>query len=218
MRLKILNKVGVIDYDAGNTKSVIKALEYLGCDVVLSADRNALKDCGRIILPGVGAYYDAMQELKKRELTDTVMELVASGRPFLGICLGMQLLFDSSTEVIGSDRDDHVEGLGILKGTVKKFTGLSEGLKIPHMGWNSLTVKESPAKLLKGLGDSPYVYFVHSYYLDAADKSEVAATTEYGITFDSSVAKDNIFGCQFHPEKSGAVGLAILNNFCSMKD
>lgn len=217
MRLRVLSKVGVIDYDAGNTKSVIKALEFLGCDVMLSSNKTELKNCDKIILPGVGAYFDAMQKLKDRELTDTIKELIKSGRNFLGICLGMQLLFEYSEENIGTDTDS-VQGLGILPGRIKKFNELPAEMKIPHMGWNSLQIQEQPAKLLANIGEKPYVYFVHSYYLQASDRNTVAATTEYGLTFDSSVAKDNIFGCQFHPEKSGTVGLKILENFCNMKE
>ena len=211
-----MSKVAVIDYDAGNTLSVIKALEFLGMDVELTRDADRLRRCERIIFPGVGAYFDAMQKLKEYNLTDTVRELALSDTPFLGICLGMQLLFDSSEENIGSDvTDGEIDGLKLLRGNIRLFKGI-EPRKIPHMGWNSINIIKGDSRLFKGLPESPYVYFVHSYYLNAKDRSEVLATADYGITFDCAIEKGNLFGCQFHPEKSGDVGLDILKNFCEV--
>ena len=211
-----MSKVAVIDYDAGNTLSVIKALEFLGMDVELTRDAKALRSCEKVIFPGVGAYFDAMQKLKEYKLTDTVKELALSDTPFLGICLGMQLLFDSSEERIGSDNADRdVDGLKLLRGNIKLFKDI-EPYKIPHMGWNSVNVVKPDSRLFKGLPASPYVYFVHLYYLKAEDRSDVLATADYGITFDCAVEKGNLFGCQFHPEKSGDIGLEILKNFCNV--
>ena len=211
-----MSKVAVIDYDAGNTLSVIKALEFLGMDVELTRDAKALRSCEKVIFPGVGAYFDAMQKLKEYKLTDTVKELALSDTPFLGIRLGMQLLFDSSEERIGSDNADRdVDGLKLLRGNIRLFKDI-EPYKIPHMGWNSVNVVKPDSRLFKGLPASPYVYFVHSYYLKAEDRSDVLATADYGITFDCAVEKGNLFGCQFHPEKSRDIGLEILKNFCNV--
>lgn len=213
-----MNKTAVIDYDAGNTDSVIKALEFLGQDVILSADPAILADADRIILPGVGAFYDAMCKLDERGLIETIKKLVSTGVPFLGICLGMQLLFEQSDETIGcpDTAATSIRGLGILPGSITRFSPMSD-LKIPHMGWNSLSITDRGRRLFEGIDEEPYVYFVHSYYLKAAERSDVAAVTDYGISFDSAVNRDNIFGCQFHPEKSGSVGLKILDNFCRFK-
>ncbi len=211
-----MSKVAVIDYDAGNTLSVIKALEYLGTDVELTRDADTLRKCEKVIFPGVGAYFDAMSKLREYRLTGLINELIKSGTPFLGICLGMQLLFDSSEETIGSDNyAKEVDGLKLLRGRIKLFNNI-EPLKIPHMGWNSINIINRDSQLFKELPESPYVYFVHSYYLEAADRSDVLATADYGITFDCAVEKGNLFGCQFHPEKSGDIGLSILKNFCSI--
>jgi len=211
-----VSKVAVIDYDAGNTLSVIKALEFLGMDVELTRDAKVLRSCEKVIFPGVGAYFDAMQKLKEYKLTETVKELALSDTPFLGICLGMQLLFDSSEESIGSGSDEgNIEGLRLLRGNIKLFKDL-EPYKIPHMGWNSINAVKPDSRLFKGLPASPYVYFVHSYYLKAENREDVLATADYGITFDCAVEKGNLFGCQFHPEKSGDVGLEILKNFCEV--
>ncbi len=211
-----MSKVAVIDYDAGNTLSVIKALEFLGMDVELTRDAKMLRSCEKVIFPGVGAYFDAMQKLKEYKLTETVKELALSDTPFLGICLGMQLLFDSSEESIGSGSDvGDIEGLRLLRGNIKLFKNI-EPYKIPHMGWNSINAVKPDSRLFKGLPASPYVYFVHSYYLKAENREDVLATADYGITFDCAVEKGNLFGCQFHPEKSGDVGLEILKNFCEV--
>ena len=215
-------KVGLIDYEAGNTNSVSKALEYLGADVCLSNKPNELKNCDRIVFPGVGAFHDAMCKLEKYGLISVIHELVDSGVPFLGICLGMQLLFDESTETIGADAGTTaVKGLSILHGRIERFDGdilAKEDLKIPQIGWNSIDIIKKDSKLYRGIDDGAYVYFVHSYHLKCTDRSDVASTTVYGSIFDSSVEHDNIFGCQFHPEKSGEIGLKILSNFIRFAD
>ncbi|MCR4717496.1 MAG: imidazole glycerol phosphate synthase subunit HisH [Lachnospiraceae bacterium] len=197
--------IAIIDYDAGNIMSVNKALIHLGEETSLTRDKDVLMAADKVILPGVGSFGDAMEKLKSYDLVDVIKEIAKSGKPFLGICLGLQLLFESSDESPG------VDGLGILKGSIKHIPP-KEGLKIPHMGWNSLEIKDDQP-LFKGVDNGSYVYFVHSYYLDAADKNDVAATTNYSVEIDASVRRDNIFACQFHPEKSGEVGLKILKNF-----
>lgn len=200
--------VAIIDYDAGNIKSVEKAFQYIGEDTVLTRDYHVLKQADRVVLPGVGSFGDAMEKLKRYDLISPIQELVASNVPFLGICLGLQLLFRSSDESKG------VKGLDLVDGEIIKIPE-KEGLKIPHMGWNNISIK-SGARLFEGIEGKPYVYFVHSYYLEADHKEEVAATTEYSVTIDASVEKKNLFACQFHPEKSGEVGLQILRNFAKM--
>ena len=197
--------IAIIDYDAGNIKSVEKAFLSLGQEVVLTRDPEILKQADRVVLPGVGNFKDAMEKLESFHLVEPIKEVVASGKPFLGICLGLQLLFEGSDEAPG------VKGLGILPGVVKKFPE-TVGVKIPHMGWNNITASPN-ARLFKNLSDEPYVYFVHSYYLEAANRDDVAATCNYILDFDASVEHDNIFACQFHPEKSSTTGLKILKNF-----
>lgn len=199
--------IAIIDYDAGNIKSVEKALNYLGQDVLITRDPDEILASDKVILPGVGAFGDAMDKIKKYQLKNTICDVIDKGTPFLGICVGQQLLFESSEE-------GNVAGLGILKGQIVRFQE-TEGYKIPHMGWNSLNVKEG-ATLFKGLSDHPYVYFVHSYYLKAQNKEQVCATSDYITTIDAAVERDNLFACQFHPEKSGAVGLKILENFVTL--
>ena len=202
--------VAIIDYDAGNIKSVEKALQYLGEDAVITRDRDMILGADRVILPGVGAFGDAMDKLRTYGLDKVIHEVVADHTPFLGICLGLQLLFESSEESEG------VEGLGILKGKVVRLPE-DQNLKIPHIGWNSLKYP-NPGRLFTGIPQDSYVYFVHSYYLDAENCSDVATKTEYGISFDSSVAvpEINLYATQFHPEKSGRVGLKILENFAKL--
>ena len=209
--------IGVIDYEAGNTLSVIKALEYLGKKVELTNDPDKLLSCDHIVFPGVGAYYDAMEKVRKYGLISTIKTAVDKDIPFLGICLGMQLLFDESEEVIGCDDPEAkaIKGLGILPGKIKRFKE-TQGFKIPHMGWNSLDIANKASRLFKGITDNTFVYFVHSYYLKAEDPSCIAAQTDYINVFDSAVEKGNVFGCQFHPEKSGDQGLEILKNFCEI--
>lgn len=202
--------IAIIDYDAGNLKSVEKALQYLGEECIVTRDKEKLLKADKIILPGVGAFGDAMEKLHKFGLVDVIHKLVKENKPFLGICLGLQLMFESSEEGPG------VKGLGLLPGKIVKFPE-KEGFKIPHMGWNSIDVKEG-SRLFKGVSNNSYVYFVHSYYLQAENENDVAATTEYITHVHASVEHDNIFACQFHPEKSGDVGLKILENFAKIRD
>ena len=213
-----MSRIAVIDYDAGNTMSVMNALKSLGIEVVLSNKPEILLNSERIIFPGVGAYADAMDKLRKYNLIEVIKEVVANGTPFLGICLGMQLLFDNSTENAEDFGKEKIDGLGILPGTISGFKENEsfKGLKVPHMGWNSLEITKKGSRLLKNIPDGSFVYFVHSFYLNAENRDDVAATAEYGINFDVAVEKDNIFGCQFHPEKSGDIGMAILKNFCEI--
>ena len=201
--------IAIIDYDAGNLRSVEKALLSIGEETIVTRKHDEILAADKVILPGVGAFGDAMRKLKEYGLVDTIHEAVDSGKPFLGICLGLQLLFRRS------DESDGVEGLSILPGEILRIPDAPE-IKIPHIGWNSLEVSEG-ARLFRGLGENPYVYFVHSYYLKADDDSIVAATAEYGGTFiHASVQKDNVYACQFHPEKSGSVGMQILKNFAAL--
>ena len=200
--------IAIIDYNAGNLKSVEKALHFLGQECVVTRDFHEIEQADKVILPGVGAFGDAMGQLKKYELDKVIREVTEKETPFLGICLGLQLLFE------GSDESQGVEGLHILDGAIRRIPD-RPGLKIPHIGWNSLNLQNN-GRLFAGLEEHPYVYFVHSYYLQAKDEQIVKATTEYSTTIHSSVEKDNIFACQFHPEKSGDVGLAILKNFAQL--
>lgn len=197
--------IAIIDYDAGNLKSVEKAVCHIGARSVITRDAAVIKKADKVILPGVGAFGDAMDKLRKFELTDTLKEVAGSGTPFLGICLGLQLLFPFSEET------EAVEGLSVLEGGIYRIPE-KEGLKIPHIGWNSIKITPG-ARLFKGMEGEPYVYFVHSYYLRAKHREEVAATTEYGVTIHAAMEKGNLFACQFHPEKSGEAGLKILDNF-----
>lgn len=197
--------IAIIDYDAGNLKSVEKALIKLGAEPVVTRDADLILQADKVILPGVGAFGEAMEKLESFGLVDVIHKVVEKGTPFLGICLGLQLLFEYSEEKEGC------KGLSILKGGIKRIPD-APGLKVPHMGWNSLTVTEG-AKLFRNLPADLYVYFVHSYYLKAEEPEIVAAATEYGVTIHASVEKDNVFACQFHPEKSSIVGLTILDNF-----
>ena len=200
--------IAIIDYDAGNLKSVEKALVSLGEDTVITRDFSEILKADKVILPGVGAFGDAMAQLKKYELDKVVHEVAAMEKPLLGICLGLQLMFESSEETPG------VEGLHLLDGHIHRIPD-AEGIKIPHIGWNSLGFpKES--RLFKGIPERAYVYFVHSYYLKAAEEEIVAATTEYSTHIHAAVEHGNIFACQFHPEKSSTVGLQILKNFASL--
>lgn len=200
--------IAIIDYDAGNLKSVEKALTYLGEAATITRNRERILKADKVILPGVGAFGDAMEKLHSFGLVEVIKEVVERKKPLLGICLGLQLLYDSSDESTG------VDGIGVLKGKILRIPDC-DGLKIPHMGWNSLEIKPG-AKLFKGIANQSYVYFVHSYYLEADNRDEVAATTNYSTLIHASVEKDNIFACQFHPEKSGEVGLKILKNFADL--
>ena len=200
--------IAIIDYDAGNIKSVEKALQKLGAEVIITKDAEVILSADKVILPGVGAFGDAMSNLKKYGLVEVIQKVVEKGTPFLGICLGLQLLFERSDETPG------VEGLGILKGEILRIPE-SGDLKIPHMGWNSLHLQNN-GRLYKGLEENSYVYFVHSYYLKAEEEEIVKATTEYSVNIHASVEKGNVFACQFHPEKSSDVGLKILQNFVEL--
>ena len=198
----------IIDYDAGNLRSVEKAIALLGGDPVITRDRETILKADHVILPGVGAFGDAMEKLNQYGLTEVVREVAQAGIPLIGICLGMQLLFERS------DESDGVPGIGVLEGDIIKIPD-TPGLKIPHMGWNSLEIRPG-TRLYEGIENGSYVYFVHSYYLKARDEAIVAASTEYGCHIHASVEIGNVFGCQFHPEKSSTVGLSILKNFLSV--
>ena len=200
--------IAIIDYDAGNIRSVEKALMHLGYETCLTRNHDRILQADHVILPGVGSFGDAMERLNQYGLTETIREVVRKGTPFLGICLGLQLLFAESEEAPG------VPGLGILAGRIRRIPA-AEGLKIPHMGWNSLHLS-GDGRLFRDIPDDTYVYFVHSYYLDAEDKGIVKASAEYGVTIDASVEQGNVFACQFHPEKSSTMGLRMLSNFASI--
>ena len=200
--------IAIIDYDAGNLRSVEKALQALGEETVITRDRDEILSADRVILPGVGAFGDAMEKLHQYGLVEIIRQVVQKGTPFLGICLGLQLLFEESEESQG------VPGLGILKGKIRRIPN-TPGLKIPHMGWNSLILRPG-TRLFSGLGEDPYVYFVHSYYLEAADPEIVAASADYGVVIHAAVETGNVFACQFHPEKSSDTGLQILKNFIGL--
>ncbi len=200
--------IAMIDYDAGNIKSVEKALTALGETVVITRDKDTLLGADKVILPGVGAFGDAMAKLRKYELEQVIHEIVDRQTPFMGICLGLQLLFEASEEA------PEVSGLGILKGRITKIPE-NTALKVPQIGWNSLKFPNR-GKLFEGIAEDSYVYFVHSYYLQAEDPKIVTATTEYVTQIHASVEKGNVYACQFHPEKSSDVGLKILKNFVSL--
>ncbi|MBX7149494.1 imidazole glycerol phosphate synthase subunit HisH [bacterium] len=199
--------IAVIDYEMGNLKSVSKALESQGASVTVTRDPSVIKNASKIVLPGVGAYGMCMDNLKKFGLVEVIKESIASGKRFLGICLGLQLLFEESEEF------GPIQGLGVLKGKVKKFKG---DLKVPQIGWNTVNAKKG-STLFKDIENNSRFYFVHSYYVEPQDKSLIASTTPYGIEYCSSVEKDNIVAVQFHPEKSQATGLKMLKNFVELK-
>lgn len=197
--------IAIIDYDAGNLRNVEKAFRFLGEEAAVTADREVILSADSVVLPGVGAFGDCMASITRKGLDSAIREVIARGTPFLGICLGMQLLFEESEESPG------VKGLGILGGKIRRIP--DRGLKIPHMGWNDIDCR---GRLFEGL-TRPYVYFVHSYCLDAADKSVVSATAEYGVTIEAAVERGNLFAAQFHPEKSGEAGLRMLKNFAAVR-
>lgn len=201
--------IAIIDYGAGNLQSVKKALDFIGAESVITDDPETINACDKILLPGVGSFGDAMASMRAKNLVETVKQNALSGKAFLGICLGLQLLFEESEESPG------VKGLGIFKGKIRKFPA-DMGLKIPHIGWNSLEIKQKDT-IFKDIPENSYVYFVHSYYLEAEEPDTVATVTNYGIDFHSAVGRNNIFATQFHPEKSGDVGLQMLRNFASME-
>lgn len=200
--------IAIIDYGAGNIQSVSKALKHIGCDAFITRDKEQILKADGAVLPGVGSFGDTMNTMKAYGIKDTVIEYTKSGKPFLGICLGLQLLFPASEE------SPEAKGLRIFDGTITKIPS-GEGLKIPHIGWNSLDIKKKDG-LFKGIDNNPYVYFVHSYFLNATDKNIVSAQTEYGVTIDAAVEMGNVFATQFHPEKSGETGLKILKNFADI--
>jgi len=200
--------IAILDYDAGNLKSVYKALQFLGQEAEITRDAEKIRRADKVILPGVGSFGDAMKKLEEYHLTEIIHETVQAGKPFLGICLGLQLLFEESEESPG------VKGLGVLKGKILRIPE-KDGLKVPHIGWNSLELEHN-GRLFEHIPQQSYVYFVHSYYLKAEEEQTVTASTEYGVHIHASVEKDNVFACQFHPEKSGETGLAILKNFAGI--
>ena len=200
--------IAIIDYDAGNIKSVEKALNYLGEEAIITRDHDEIVNSDKVILPGVGAFADAMEKIRHYGLEETIHEVVEKNIPFLGICLGLQLMFESSDEGPG------VKGLGLLPGKILRIPK-SGDLKIPHMGWNSLKFQNN-GRLFKGIPEDSYVYFVHSYYLKAADEAIVTATTEYSTHIHASVEQGNVYACQFHPEKSSDIGIQILKNFVEL--
>lgn len=200
--------IAIVDYDAGNIKSVEKALVHLGQECITTRVPDEIYKADKVILPGVGAFGDAMKRLNDFGLVEVIKNVALDNKPLLGICLGLQLMFESSDEMPG------VAGLGILKGKILAIPP-KEGYKIPHMGWNSISVRPD-SRIFKGMPDTPYVYFVHSYYLKAESEEDVAASTEYIVHIHAAVEHGNIFACQFHPEKSGDTGLKILKNFCKL--
>ena len=202
--------VGIIDYGVGNLFSLRSSLAAIGQEVVVSSDPEILRKADHILLPGVGAFEDAVKKLRASAMDQMVYEAAKAGKPLMGICLGMQMLFEKSFEY-----GEHT-GLGLLKGEVVPMEGyLPENLKIPHMGWNALEITKPEGKLFAGIKQGDYVYFVHSYFASGCEDS-LAAVTEYGKPLTAAVEKDNVFGCQFHPEKSGEVGLDILRAFCAV--
>lgn len=202
--------IAVIDYGAGNLKSVEKAFEFLGYNVCITSDKDVIASASKVVLPGVGSFGDAMNNIRARKLENTILDSIQSGKPFLGICLGLQLLFESSEESSG------VTGLGVLKGKIVKIPK-ADGLKIPHMGWNSIDIVK-PGGLFKDIKDNPFVYFVHSYYMLPEDDACVSARVSYGSVLDIAVSRNNLLAAQFHPEKSGSIGLKMLDNFAKMTE
>jgi len=200
--------IAVIDYEIGNLRSVQRAIERVGGQVELVRTAEELARADKIVLPGVAAFKDAMDELRAQGLVEPIREAIAAGKPYLGFCLGLQLLFETSHE------DGEHEGLGVLAGTVERFdlADVDASLTVPHMGWNTITW-DRPAPMLDGLDQGTHVYFAHSYHVVPADPSIIATTTDYGRPFTSAIWRDNIFATQFHPEKSQAVGLKLLENF-----
>lgn len=201
--------VAIIDYGAGNLSSVKKALDYLGADCEITQDKDKILSTSHIILPGVGSFGDAMESMKARGLVETIKEVATGDKPFLGICLGLQLLFEHSEE------SPEAEGLGILKGSIAKIPN-DTGLKVPHMGWNSISLKQNDG-IFANIDDGSYFYFVHSYYLKDADEDVVGATTQYGVEIQCAVQKGKLCATQFHPEKSSEIGLKLLRNFLEME-
>lgn len=202
--------VAIIDYGAGNLSSVKKALDYLGAESIITDDKNEITSASHIILPGVGSFGDAMESMRDRDLVDTVKEVAVSGKPFLGICLGLQLLFE------GSEESQGVEGLGLLKGKITQIPK-NNGLKVPHIGWNSVTVRKGDG-IFKDIEQNSFFYFVHSFYLTESEGDITAATTQYGVEIECAVEQGNLFATQFHPEKSGKAGLTLLKSFLEREE
>ena len=207
--------IAIVDYDAGNIMSVQKACAYLGYQTILTRDRAEILQADHVILPGVGAFADAMKKLVDFGLDETLRETVKRGIPLLGICLGLQLLFGRSDESLALQDGADVRGLCLLDGEILKIDDKNGLLKVPHMGWNQLSFPRE-SRLYQGIPDGTEIYFVHSYYLKAGNPSIVTATCEYGTQIDVGVERDNLFACQFHPEKSGKWGLRILENFLNI--
>lgn len=203
--------IAVIDYGMGNLRSVHKALEVVGGDAKITAKPKDLKNAAKLVFPGVGAFGEAVKELKRRDLVQPIKDAIKEGKHFLGLCLGLQLLFENSDEAAG------VKGLSILRGDVKRFNFNKQALKVPHIGWNDIKVKDKRSKILKGIPNGSYMYFVHSYFVLPKDRDTILTITKYGIEFVSGIQKDNIYGLQFHPEKSQDLGLKILRNFVRLK-
>jgi glutamine amidotransferase len=201
--------IGIIDYGMGNIHSVQKALQSFGEDTLVVKDPQEMEQCRKLVLPGVGAFDDAAKELNSRGFVPRIKAQIAEKKPFLGICLGMQLLFDESQEARSE------KGLGLVRGEVKMFTR-EPGYKVPHMGWNQLKIAAAACPLLKDVADKSHVYFCHSFYVEPAQPGVIAATTEYGINFTSVIWQDNLFGVQFHPEKSQETGLKMIKNFVEL--
>lgn len=200
--------IAIIDYGGGNIQSVFKALKYIGSECVMTSDKDEILKADAAILPGQGSFGDCMNSITKSGIKDIVLEFINTGKPFLGICVGLQLLFDES------DESPDIKGLGVFKGKIKRIPN-KHGLKIPHMGWNSVNILKKDA-LFKDIDKDSYFYFVHSYYLDAQDKELVSTQTEYGVKIDASVSRKNVFATQFHPEKSGEAGIKLLKNFVKL--
>lgn len=198
--------IAIVDYQMGNLRSVQKALEHAGYQATVTSHADELAAADKIILPGVGAFGDAIRELKSRDLVEPILEAIRKGKPFLGICLGLQLLFE-----VGREGGEH-KGLGVLPGSVERFPR-SDELKVPHMGWNQVIVEQPDCPLFKGVPETAYFYFVHSYYVVPQQSSVHWLDCEYGIRFCAAIWRDNLFATQFHPEKSQANGLQILKNF-----
>lgn len=203
-------KIAIIDYDMGNLRSVAKAFEKVGAEPVVTRDPVEISNASHVVLPGVGAFKDCMKNLTEYGLVEPVRRNIEKGKPFLGICLGLQLLFET-----GMEFGEH-PGLGVIKGRVVRFSTDDKTLKVPHMGWNSIDIKKD-SRVLHGIEDGTYFYFVHSYYACPDDAGVILTSTGYGIDFTSSIEKDNVTACQFHPEKSQRAGLSVLKNFSSIK-
>ena len=202
--------IALLDYGAGNLRSVQKALRFVGADVRLVTHPHEMKDARAAVLPGVGAFDDCLNSLSKQELLAATRDFIQTGRPFLGICVGYQALFDKSQEF-----NSCAAGLGIFKGDVVRFPN-ADGLKVPQIGWNQISIEKPECPIYKGIKDGSYVYFVHSFFPKPQDRSIVATETDYGSNFASSVWKDNVYATQFHPEKSQAIGLQLLKNFVEL--